>query len=403
MALRPVPESCRVTQNFYADKTVHNLGAAHGAIDYATNVGTAVVAPEDGIIRFADWAWNLPGGPNDWIPRKYQIKPAVGDEKSGGGILTFLENEIGSTWIFAHLSDNNIAPAGTRVKKGQIIGYTGNTGSSTGPHLHVALLPPVPDWFNGYFGGIDPAPYINEKYFVLSELKSVPNTNVISDGYKFIKSHRSPNYTPASQAQAVFGGARKISGITIHWFGEPGKVSTPTGTADYLSRPNGNTSAHAVVGRGWVEEIINPANVAWHSGSAQGNLQTIGVELDPNDIEGSLQTAIMYCYDLEKRYGGLAFYKHKDWFNTSCPGKYTGRIQDIVDGVNKLHRQGGYKNTTKDKTLAISNEDAKKIAEAVLRYPIKKKGKGTGFVTLEEALAWEWDNWKTIKDNTKKG
>lgn len=165
MAMRPVPELYPVTQSFYANSTIYNLGAGHGAIDYGTPVGTPVVSPEDAtVVAFADWVWNLPGGPNDWASRWFQIKPAVGVRNVGGGILTVLRNDIGSHWIMAHLSTNDAAKPGARVRKGQVIGYTGNTGSSTGPHLHVALIPPNPNWGNGYFGSIDPAPYLTERF-----------------------------------------------------------------------------------------------------------------------------------------------------------------------------------------------------------------------------------------------
>ena len=162
-AMRPVPEMYPVTQRFADNATIYNYGSGHGAIDYGAPVGTPVLAPEDGTILFADWVWNLPGGANDWAARDYQIKPAPGDTRTGGGIAVQLRNSAGSRWWLCHLSRTDLNP-GDRVRKGQVIGYSGNTGSSTGPHLHVSLLPAYPNWSNGYFGSIDPAPYITERY-----------------------------------------------------------------------------------------------------------------------------------------------------------------------------------------------------------------------------------------------
>ena len=165
MAMRPVPSKFPVSQGFYGQfSNKLTGGSGHGAIDFACPVGTPVVAPEDGTVVFASWCWDLPGGPNDWLSRWYQLKPDVGNRNAGGGIMTIIRNDVGSVWILAHLNDNNIAPAGTRVKKGQVIGYSGNTGSSTGPHLHVGLVPARANWSNGFYGAIDPSPWLTEAY-----------------------------------------------------------------------------------------------------------------------------------------------------------------------------------------------------------------------------------------------
>lgn len=162
-AMRPVPGMYPVTQRFSDNATIYNYGAGHGAIDYGVPVGTPILAPEDGVVGHADWAWNLPGGPNDWAARDYQIKPAPGDTRTGGGIMVSITNSAGSRWWLCHLSKTDLN-RGDRVRQGQIIGYSGNTGSSTGPHLHVSLLPAAPNWGNGFFGAIDPEPWITRPY-----------------------------------------------------------------------------------------------------------------------------------------------------------------------------------------------------------------------------------------------
>lgn len=167
MAMRPVPEMYPVTQRFRDNATIYNYGAHHGAIDYGVPMNTPLLAPEDGVVVFDGWAWDLPGGPYDWAARFFQIKPARGDTKTGGGIMTIIRNAAGSHWIIAH-ANRSLLNAGDVVREGQFIQETGTTGSSTGPHSHVALIAPNPDWGNGAFGGIDPEPYLTEKYAPLT-------------------------------------------------------------------------------------------------------------------------------------------------------------------------------------------------------------------------------------------
>lgn len=83
----------------------------HAGIDYAVNTGTPVKSTVDGTV-IKSWFSNLGGG-NEvqiWDGSQY-------------------------THIFMHMNDRQVA-TGDTVKKGQLIGHVGNTGNSTGPHLH---------------------------------------------------------------------------------------------------------------------------------------------------------------------------------------------------------------------------------------------------------------------------
>jgi murein DD-endopeptidase MepM/ murein hydrolase activator NlpD len=74
--------------------------------------------------------------------------------------------------LYGHLKTGSIRVAGgDKVKAGQYIAQADNTGASTGAHLHFGLKPIYPgeqswEWWNweqnnGYFGAIDPKPYLN--------------------------------------------------------------------------------------------------------------------------------------------------------------------------------------------------------------------------------------------------
>ena len=59
--------------------------------------------------------------------------------RAGYGKLVTIEHKFGISTRYGHL-DRFSVEAGQRVKKGDIIGYVGSTGRSTGPHLHYEVL-----------------------------------------------------------------------------------------------------------------------------------------------------------------------------------------------------------------------------------------------------------------------
>jgi len=85
----------------------------HEGIDIAAQIGTPVVAPADGVVIKADF-------------------------EAGYGNVVELSHGYGLKTVFGHNSRLNVKP-GQHVKRGDIISYTGNTGSSTGPHLHYEV------------------------------------------------------------------------------------------------------------------------------------------------------------------------------------------------------------------------------------------------------------------------
>ncbi|QOP65116.1 tail length tape measure protein [Arthrobacter phage Adumb2043] len=109
----------------------------HAGVDIACPIGTPVYAMADGVVVWADWGTKLPGDNSEagWRSRWYFYKGFP-------GILTLIHHpQLGPNvyTAYAHLSDNNMAPAGTRVKAGQLIAKSGNTGG-VAPHLHIEEL-----------------------------------------------------------------------------------------------------------------------------------------------------------------------------------------------------------------------------------------------------------------------
>lgn len=122
--VRPVAGGT-VTSGFGAPRGAY----PHQGIDFAVPIGTAVRAALDGVVLNAGWN-------------------AIGGRTGIGG---FLGHEGGRNTYYGHLS-KLLVQVGDLVKAGQVIGLSGNTGRSTGPHLH----------FETWTGGrpVDPAPYV---------------------------------------------------------------------------------------------------------------------------------------------------------------------------------------------------------------------------------------------------
>ena len=88
----------------------------HRGTDFAAPEGTPIMASGDGVIMKAGWC----GG--------------------GGNCVKIKHNKTYQT-IYAHMKNfSKLAIPGNRIKQGQIIGYVGSTGMSTGPHLHYEVI-----------------------------------------------------------------------------------------------------------------------------------------------------------------------------------------------------------------------------------------------------------------------
>lgn len=166
-SMHPVGSRFAITQRYEGtfSSDLVKAGTKHGAVDFATPIGTPIVAADDGAVTFAGRDYDLPGDDSiaGWTQRHWQLKPAPGQDRAGGGKLIFLTNPVGSTWIHAHCSEIAVKP-GQRVKRGDFLGLTGDTGLTFGPHLHFGLVPAYPQVDNGAYGAIDPLPWLTIPY-----------------------------------------------------------------------------------------------------------------------------------------------------------------------------------------------------------------------------------------------
>jgi len=88
-------------------------GAFHSGVDIGSNYGHQVIAPADGVVTFVDFL-------------------------GGYGKVIMLDHGHGITTRYGHLSGFAATP-GQHVHRGDVIGYVGASGRSTGPHLHYEV------------------------------------------------------------------------------------------------------------------------------------------------------------------------------------------------------------------------------------------------------------------------
>jgi murein DD-endopeptidase MepM/ murein hydrolase activator NlpD len=142
----PFPRGTRVSQEFRANPGGYNPPGGHTGRDYAVPVGTAVRAAADGIVRNSSW-----------LGTNYRLNPWWLTDFGGDTLVLDCTDAFGNTdtmptFVYAHLA-NSIAEVGQKVKKGQVIAISGNTGTATsGPHCHVERLNPGYDLNDSVYG-----------------------------------------------------------------------------------------------------------------------------------------------------------------------------------------------------------------------------------------------------------
>ncbi|MEM7779599.1 MAG: M23 family metallopeptidase [Pseudomonadota bacterium] len=148
-SLMPV-EGARLTSGF--GMRIHPVRGGrrpHKGVDLAAPVGTPVYATADGIVSLA---------------------------RSGRGYGLYIKVDHGAELEtrYAHLSRMTVT-VGERVEKGDVIGYVGSTGWSTGPHLHYEVR------VDGV--AVDPIPYMveREREVQTSALRTISTPLQVSD------------------------------------------------------------------------------------------------------------------------------------------------------------------------------------------------------------------------------
>lgn len=137
-SIQPVPDKYlkQMASGYgYRSDPVYGTKKFHEGLDYSADIGTPVYATGDGTVVKAGW---------------------------DGAYGNAIDIDHGYNYLtrFAHLSQINVKP-GQKVKRGDLIGKVGNTGKSTGPHLHyeVRLNGQPQNPINYYYFDLTPEEY----------------------------------------------------------------------------------------------------------------------------------------------------------------------------------------------------------------------------------------------------
>ena len=108
------PVNAPITSDFgWRIHPIYGTSRLHAGTDFGVDEGTPVHAADGGVIVEAGWI-------------------------SGYGYTVIIDHGNGMSTLYAHNSDVAVSP-GQTVSKGQVVSYSGNTGGSTGPHLHFEV------------------------------------------------------------------------------------------------------------------------------------------------------------------------------------------------------------------------------------------------------------------------
>ncbi len=135
----------------------------HNGLDYALDTGTPLTSCITGTV--IESAYDGPGY---------------------GNYIKIENNDCGV--IYAHLKRLSDYKVGRRVVAGDVIGVSGNTGNSTGPHLHFGVFLKPRDRRNGYSGYVDP--FDKSKIIWVDDINVKPESEAIAELKETLKGVR---------------------------------------------------------------------------------------------------------------------------------------------------------------------------------------------------------------------
>lgn len=225
---RDWPLIAKITQDFGANPSSIQPNG-HTGRDYGVPIGTAVKAIAPGKVIYADWATKLAANNIYLIANRY------------AGIVVLIDHG-GLISVYAHLNETHLNPGDT-VALGTVIGKSGTTGLSTGPHLHFEVFTWPLNPNNGFYGRVNPTTVIPGPKPPASAAALAPNQRRIVPGGVVERS--SPVVSPGTKFRVVTNGyitmkgyrtGERVNGQNLWYVGLSGRVYHCSGFTEQTTR-----------------------------------------------------------------------------------------------------------------------------------------------------------------------
>jgi hypothetical protein len=239
----------------------------HNGIDFATPIGTDIHAIKAGTV-FAV-GYQKPDNPD-----------------FGFGLRLWIKHEDGTESFYAHMSFLEGFKVGSEIVPGQLVGQSGNSGRSSGPHFHYAERDILSgDW-------IDPTPTIeNAQKFSSEELDFYFNHKVEKDENGDIVLDDNGNPKEKTATESLTEATNQDNGLTAeenaqNWFQTVGStlsgwVDNTTGFISDAASSIGNVVSDAFgVVAGWVSGILNNNTSSTNQADADNSRFDLEVRTD---------------------------------------------------------------------------------------------------------------------------
>lgn len=109
----PFEEKYNISSYYgYRTHPIYGYRKFHSGVDFNAPFGAKILSVSSGTVELSSW-------------------------NGGYGNCIIVRDGSGNKWLYGHMAEQSVLGVGDKVGKGQVIGYVGSTGLSTGPHLHL--------------------------------------------------------------------------------------------------------------------------------------------------------------------------------------------------------------------------------------------------------------------------